>query len=324
MLVGVAHAAPGLPTPLRDVVERMGVPPRAVDMVMARAFPRWSSRNDGDTPDANAAALMERARREDVIVPPDDRLFDEKNVQLGAWDPAAFARSYGTALFLTEPYDAGRTPVFLVHGISGSPRDFADLVARFRRSAYQPVLFFYPTGMSLADVSHELGTRVQDFVKRHPTTGFAVVAHSMGGLVAKGMLDRFDAAKTLPGWKAFVAISTPWAGMPIAAYGARLSGHPPCWDDLVPTSRFMRNVTTTRMPDRIGFYMFFGARSSRSILTAIGNNDGRLSVDAMMDTPVAEQARDVFGFYEDHESILRAPRVLDRLTTVLERELPRR
>jgi hypothetical protein len=52
-----------------------------------------------------------------------------------------------------------------------------------------------------------------------------------------------------------------------------------------------------------------------------GSHDGRLSVDSMMDTPLAEAAEDTFGFYEDHVSILAAPRVFQRLDTVLDHHL---
>ena len=56
-------------------------------------------------------------------------------------------------------------------------------------------------------------------------------------------------------------------------------------------------------------------------MPALTNTDGRLTVDSMMDTPLAGMAQDTFGFYEDHTSILAAPRVLQRLEKVLDREL---
>ena len=67
--------------------------------------------------------------------------------------------------------------------------------------------------------------------------------------------------------------------------------------------------------------MFFVARGGRSMFSVLGNHDGRLTVDSMMDTPLATAARDTFGFYEDHVSILASPRVLARLEAVLDQEL---
>ena len=48
-------------------------------------------------------------------------------------------------------------------------------------------------------------------------------------------------------------------------------------------------------------------------MTPFGNNDGVLTVDSMVASPVTADARDVFGFYEDHNSILGAPLVYRRL-----------
>ena len=271
--------------------------------------------------DPSVAARMERARQADVIAAGNDAMFDDANVRLGVWASDVFLSNYGTALFLTAPYDDERTPIFLVHGVNSSPRDLAILVSRLRASRYQPVLFYYPTGISLAEASHELGVRMQEFLRRHPTARFAVVGHSMGGLLVKGMVDQFDVARIFPGWTAFIGLSCPWSGVPAAAHANRLPVHPPAWDDLAPTSGFIRRVNATPFPRRLAFYMFFGARGRPSIFSVLGNNDGRLTIDSMMDTPLAASARDTFGFYEDHASILVAPRVLERLQTVLDHEL---
>ena len=312
------RAAPRLPAPLRDVLTRMGVAP---DGAQAMIDATLGDPQIAQPTDPRVAARMDLAREQDVVV--DDRadLFDSRHVQLGIWRASDFVRDYGTALLLTAPYDDRRTPVFLVHGINGSPRDFAPVVSYFRGSRYQPVVFYYPTGMSLADASRELGTRMQEFLGRHPTDGFAVVGHSMGGLVVKGLLDQFDVARLFPAWKVFVGISCPWSGVAAASQAKRLRVHPASWDDLAPTSTFVHRVNTTPFPPRLAFYMFFGARGGRSMLSVFGNHDGRLTVDSMMDTPLAEAARDTFGFYEDHVSILAAPRALARLETVLDQEL---
>jgi pimeloyl-ACP methyl ester carboxylesterase len=316
-----AGAASRIPAPVRDALSRMGVSPDGVDAMLEATF------GDGRTPpptDPTLAARMELARQEDVVADERDALFDDRQVQLGVWAAPAFLRDYGTAFLLTAPYDERRIPVFLIHGINGSPRDFTPLATHLRDSRYQPVVFYYPTGMSLADASRELGTRMREFLARHPTDRFAVVGHSLGGLVAKGVLDQFDVARLFPGWKTFVGMSCPWSGVPAAAQAKRLPVHPASWDDLAPTSSFMHRIRTTPFPRRLAFYMFFGARGGRSLFSVFGSNDGRLSVDSMMDTPLAEAAQDTFGFYEDHVSILAAPRVFQRLDTVLDHHLASR
>jgi pimeloyl-ACP methyl ester carboxylesterase len=296
----------------------MGVAPDGVQAMIDATLgkPRTSAGTD-----PHIAARMELARQEDLVAADRDALFEDRHVQLGMWAAPVFLRDYGTALFLTDPYDDRRTPVFLVHGINGSPRDFEPLVSHFRGSRYQPVVFYYPTGMALADASRELGTRMQEFLERHPTDRFAVVGHSLGGLVAKGLLDQFDVARLFPAWKTFVGMSCPWSGVAAAAQAKRLPVRPASWDDLAPTSSFIRRINTTPFPDRLAFYMFFGARGGRSMFSVLGNHDGRLTVDSMMNTPLAQAAEDTFGFYEDHVSILAAPRVFQRLDAVLDHDL---
>ena len=325
-LLGIASAAiparagSRIPDPLRAALSRMGVSPDGADAMIDATL---GERQPPPT-DPGIASRMERARQEDVVADGHDALFDERQVQLGVWAAPAFLRDYGTALLLTAPYDPRRIPVFLVHGINGSPRDFAPLASHLSGSRYQPVVFYYPTGMSLADASRELGTRMRDFLKRHPTDRFAVVGHSLGGLVAKGVLDQFDVARLFPAWKTLVGMSCPWSGVPAAANANRLPAHPASWDDLAPTSTFMQRIGTTPFPRGLAFYMFFGARGGRSIVSLLGNHDGRLTVDSMMDTPLAEAANDTFGFYEDHVSILAAPRVFRRLDTILDHHLASR
>ena len=190
------RAAPRLPAVLRDALTRMGVP----DGVQAMIDGTLGDPQDAQPTDPLVAARMDLAREQDVFV--DDRadLFDSRNVQLGMWRASDFLRDYGTALLLTAPYDDRHIPVFLVHGINGSPRDFTPIVSRFRGSRYQPVVFYYPTGMPLAEASRELGARMQEFLDRHPTNGFAVVGHSMGGLVAKGVPTTWPSLRKSSGW----------------------------------------------------------------------------------------------------------------------------
>ncbi|MGH7788684.1 MAG: esterase/lipase family protein [Candidatus Binatia bacterium] len=271
--------------------------------------------------DAEVAARMAQARREDVVVEATDALFAEPMISLGQWQSAFFAEHYGTALFLAAPYAEDRIPVVLVHGINGSPRDFKDMLPRFDDTRYQPILFFYPTGMALQDAARQLGRRLKELAARHPAPRYALVAHSMGGLVTKGAIDAIDTDVALPGQGVFVSIASPWAGVDGAQYADHMPNHPPVWNDMAPGSPYIDTIQRTAWPQRMPFYLFFAARSGRPLMAPLGNNDGVLTLESVLVSPLTRSARDVFGFYEDHVTILQSPLVFRRLRMVLDAEL---
>ena len=269
------------------------------------------------------AALMERARRGDEVVPLTHALFAAETAAVGLWHSGFFLDNYGTAIVLAAPFADGRVPVVLVPGIGGSPRDFAALAAHLERAGYQPAYFVYPSGMALGSAAEQFGRRLRELVGRHHIDRLVVIGHSMGGVIAKALLDEIDVKDDLPSWRLFISISSPFGGINAARHADRLPLHPPAWDDLIPDSAFMRKVQSTPFPSHLRFYLFFGARSSNRLMAALGNNDGVLSIASMCANPVNDWAADVFGFYEDHTSILAEPLVLRRLERVLNAELGR-
>jgi pimeloyl-ACP methyl ester carboxylesterase len=266
---------------------------------------------------------MERARQADEIVPLTNDLFAPETAAVGLWHSEFFLDNYGTAIVLAAPLSDDRVPVVLVPGIGGSPRDFADLAPHLQRAGFQPVYFVYPSGMALDKAAEQLGKRLRELVERHDVDRLVVIGHSMGGVVAKALLDEIDVEDDLPSWRLFVSISSPFGGVDTAQYADRLPQHPASWDDLAPNSAFLRKVQSTPFPSDLRFYLFFGGRSSNRLMRALGNNDGVLSIDSMCGSPVTALASDVYGFYEDHTSILAAPLVWRRLEGVLNAELGR-
>jgi pimeloyl-ACP methyl ester carboxylesterase len=100
-------------------------------------------------------------------------------------------------LHFLEPYQAGKAPVVLVHGLYSDPLSWADLINDLRAvpgfaERYQIWVFRYPTGQgflqSAATLREELRAAVEtldpaasDAALRQMT----LIGHSMGGLIAK-------------------------------------------------------------------------------------------------------------------------------------------
>lgn len=111
-------------------------------------------------------------------------------VQPGATETAA-------RLSLLEPYQPGRIPIVLIHGLFSDPLSWADLVNDLRATPgfaeqYQVWYFRYPTGQgflqSAATLRRELRECLQalDPDRRDGALRQVVlVGHSMGGLIAK-------------------------------------------------------------------------------------------------------------------------------------------
>lgn len=100
-------------------------------------------------------------------------------------------------LHTLEPYEPGRIPVVLVHGLLGTPTTWAPLFNDLQadpvlRRRYQFWVYFYPTGnpflLTASDLRRELG-RMRKVLdpegKDAALADMVLVGHSMGGLVAR-------------------------------------------------------------------------------------------------------------------------------------------
>ncbi len=102
-----------------------------------------------------------------------------------------------TGIYLFEPYQPGKIPVLMVHGLLSSPLTWAPLFNELRadpelRKHYQFWFYRYPTGnpylASAADLRQALARLRDDLDPEHrdPSLDQMVfVGHSMGGLVSK-------------------------------------------------------------------------------------------------------------------------------------------
>jgi len=100
-------------------------------------------------------------------------------------------------LTLLEPYQSGKVPVVLIHGLFSDPRSWTDMVGDLRAAPgfgerFQLWAFRYPTGQGFLQSAAALRTQLRSAIlsldpqQCDPALrSMVLVGHSMGGLIAK-------------------------------------------------------------------------------------------------------------------------------------------
>jgi pimeloyl-ACP methyl ester carboxylesterase len=116
--------------------------------------------------------------------------------------------------------DDGRRPLVFVHGLGGGPGNFAPMQLYFRLHGRRRS---YTVGFEGAHAMPELAARLSTFLEDvvtvndlTPETRIDVVAHSMGGLIARLALED---PRTRARVGTLVTLSAPHAGSYLARYG---------------------------------------------------------------------------------------------------------
>src|SRR5688572_15318478 len=95
-------------------------------------------------------------------------------------------------IYALDPVDEKRIPVLFIHGINDSPARFSYLIEQLDRTRFQPWLYSYASHAHLDSVADNLHETVQQIRQSYRFHSIAVVGHSMGGLVARGFIQRQD------------------------------------------------------------------------------------------------------------------------------------
>jgi pimeloyl-ACP methyl ester carboxylesterase len=249
----------------------------------------------------------------------DAEKFSADTGQKGMWQPYTFLREHGIGIYFLEPYDPKKLPVVFVNGISGSFQDWRPILGKLDRSKYQPWLFYYPSGIRLDKAANTLAGGLLQLRQQHSFDRLVVVAHSMGGLIARTAIQRAAVAAGTNFIPEFVTISTPWAGHTAAATGVKYARYPvPAWRDMSPGSEFLKELLAQPLPEGTRHDLMFGYRSSGGFGLP-EDNDGVVAVSSELAEPVQGQAASVFGLHLNHDEILQSPIVLQRLEEFLGR-----
>lgn len=245
----------------------------------------------------------------------DDPRFGDSNVQLGAWQPLSFMRELGYGLYLLAPWDENKEPIILVHGINSSPRAWQELAARLDLERFQLVLFHYPSGLPLNNSAYMLSLGIRDLQLRHSPQRMHLVAHSMGGLVARRaiqVLSKNDNQRLC----LLITLSTPWAGHPSAASGVQnVPLEIPVWRDMEPGSRYLQSLFATPLPRHMRQWLLVSYGGNKHMLAE--PNDGVVPLASELRSIAQDEAERLYMLDETHTSILNSNRSVELLERAL-------
>jgi len=247
--------------------------------------------------------------------------FSDEIAKQGMWRPLDFLIDGNAGLYFLEPYSAEKIPVLFVHGINGTPRNFDYLTERMDRAHFQPWLFYYPSGARLENIAKRLNQMVEQLQDQYKFKKLVVIAHSMGGLVARNFIFKNLESSRYNSIPLFITLATPWDGHAAAKSGVEHLPNPVySWVDMVPGSLYLTNLFYTSdksqaerriLPKEIANHLFF---------TFIDNEagDGTVSLASELRSEAQEEATRLYGYEKSHMDILTAPEMLKTVNGLLD------
>ena len=244
----------------------------------------------------------------------DDFVFSDEYGKKGFWTGLEFFREIGGNVYFLEAYDPTKIPILFVHGAAGSPQNWQTFFESIDRNKYQPWFFYYPSGSSIDSMSYLLFWKLQNLQTKYKFKELYITAHSMGGLVVRSFMVNFG--RLFPSITNFISISTPWGGEELAEIGVKYSPAViPAWRDMQPGSEFINSIFRKKIPPAVDYYLFFGHKGNRNILRP--NNDKAVTLASQLDQRSQRDAKMIYGFDEDHVSILSSKQVISQYNAIL-------
>lgn len=229
-------------------------------------------------PAAKTPALVQRD-----IVNLGDARFSLASAATGFRDPRAFQKQHGSGLYLVDPYRKNKLPVIFVHGVGGAAQDWRDLFPRLDLGRIQPLVYQYPTGMSLEAATSQLLDFARLTSKRYRYRDVQVVGLGTGGLIAKAFALRSRSVRVT----LLVTLGAPWSGLKVPT-GKVQRGHV-SWD-LRSNSPFLKQARCSFSGPH---YLLFAYQEA-----------GALS--SQLDPRVQDAATRVQGFPTDVRGLVRS------------------
>jgi hypothetical protein len=245
-------------------------------------------------------------------------IFAPEYGELGVYQPVRFMTRLQNVLYSIGEPDFAKTQVLLVHGIDGTPRDFATLIPSLDPGRYHVWVFYYPSGLPLDNLGRILARAVAKLAEISPGMRLAIVAHSMGGLVGRRAVNELCRTGRPPYLRLYASIDTPYGGVEAAA-GAVKRGTElvPSWVDVAAGSPFLTRLHSTPLPEDLPFHLFFGwGEPSHHGPSPAG--DGTIALASQLDPRAQAVATGMSGFGDTHVGILSDEAALEELARLLD------
>jgi len=233
----------------------------------------------------------------------------------GLWTPLKFLEEDGVGVYFLEKYDPEKIPILFVYGIGGYPQSWKSFFEKVDRTKYQPWFYYYPSGVRLGNAGKALDIIVNELHIKYKFETMYVIAHSMGGLVAKEFIAKNDTAEQKDYIKLFITISTPWGGDKDAEWAKHAPAVIPCWHDMTPDSEFVKNISAKKIPSDIPYYLLFSYNGDRKPFRR--NNDNIVYLSSQLHLEMQERAEKIYGFDLNHTKILQDKDVLNICNAIL-------
>ncbi len=256
---------------------------------------------DVQKPSKTDLPVRVQVRQQDyVFASLDDEFFDPRYGEMGMYDTKKFFAHTQRFMFSLDKFDPDKTTVVFVHGVSGTPRDFKYLVDGLDKTRYQPLFYYYPSGMPL----QKLGSFLSDIItilrenQYFRAKRFIVVAHSMGGLVSLSALNELCRNGVPDYLKGYVSFNSPYGGVESAQKAIeKAPAVLDAWRDVAPGSPFLEKLYRESAAGKIPFYLFFGYETGQS-------SDGTITLQSQLEHKIQFAATRTYGFNKSHVGIL--------------------
>lgn len=271
-------------------------------------------------PSTPRTSLLDENTRTGIVTDLDDPRFSPEVGKLGMWQPFEFVQQKNHGIFFLETYDPNKIPILFVHGSFGTGDVWREMINHIDREKFQPWIIQYPSGMRLDFISRIASEELTKLQIRFKYEKLFVIAHSVGGLVARSMINHNLQENQNFNIEFFASISTPWLGHVGADLGVKNAPViVPSWYDLVPNSPFLQSLTTEALPTNLSHHLFFSYRATTLINNRIikSNSDGSVAISSQLPIYVQDRAETVLGFDEDHSSIIKSQELINRLNNIL-------